>query len=121
MSSTTDDDDALPSDHLEPSLVRMLLTRRHPDQRFSNDAILAATELIRKFMLEARERAAMEAECEADTDAHCGGPSVMSQDDDDDDVFGSGTGGGARNVDSITSIKPEHIARVAAEMLLDFT
>ena len=64
MSSTDDDDDsddAPLSDQLEPSLVRRLLTRRHPDQRFHNDAILAATELIRRFILEARARAAVEA------------------------------------------------------------
>ena len=107
MSSTDDDDSDVPmSDQLEPSLVRKLLARRHPDQRFHNDAILAASELIRRFVLEARERAAVEAECEADTA--------------DDDVFGSGTGG-AKETGTITSIKKEHIVRVACEMLLDFT
>ena len=108
MSSTDDDDDSdVPlSDQLEPSLVQKLLARRHPDQRFHNDAILAASELIRRFILEARERAAVEAECEADTA--------------DDDVFGSGTGG-AKEAGTITSIKKEHIVRVACEMLLDFT
>ena len=109
MSSTDDDvdsDDVPLSDQLEPSLVRKLLARRHPDQRFHNDAILAASELIRRFILEARERAAVEAECEADTA--------------DDDVFGSGTGG-AKEAGTITSIKKEHIVRVACEMLLDFT
>ena len=108
MSSTDDDDDsddAPLSDQLEPSLVRRLLTRRHPDQRFHNDAILAATELIRRFILEARARAAVEAECEADTA--------------DDDVFGET--GGATETGTITSIKKEHIMRIAAEMLLDFT
>ena len=109
MSSTDDDDsDDVPlSDQLEPSLVKKLLTRRHPDQRFHNDAVLAATELIRRFILEARERAAVEAECEADTAA-------------DEDLFGSETGG-AKETGTITSIKKEHIVRVAAEMLLDFT
>ena len=99
MASTDDDDDSdVPlSDQLEPSLVRKLLARRHPDQRFHNDAILAATELIRRFILEARERAAVEAECEAD---------IV---------------GGAEETGTITSIKKEHIVRVASEMLLDFT
>ena len=108
MSSTDDDDsDDVPlSEQLEPSLVRKLLARRHPDQRFHNDAVLAATELIRRFVLEARERAAVEAECEADTA--------------DDDVFGSATGG-AKGAETITSIKKDHVMRVAAEMLLDFT
>ena len=107
MSSTDDDDSDVPlSDQLEPSLVRKLLARRHPDQRFHNDAILAATELIRRFILEARVWVAVEGECEADTA--------------DDDVFGSGTGG-AKEAGTITSIKKEHILRVAAEMLLDFT
>ena len=99
MSSTDYDDDSdVPlSDQLEPSLVRRLLTRRHPDQRFHNDAVLAATELIRRFILEARERAAVEAECEAD---------IV---------------GGAEEAGTITSIKKDHILRVASEMLLDFT
>ena len=120
-------DDELLSDKLEPSLVRKLLMRRHPDQRFSNDAVLAATELIRKFIVEARDRAAMEAECEADTIGNVGRGgrrSFMSQDDDDDDdddVFGSGTGGKQANNEEHVKIKPDHIVRVAAEMLLDFT
>ena len=124
MSSSDDVDDDEPlSDQLEPSLVRKLLTRRHPDQRFSHDAILAATELMRLFILEARERAAMEAECEAETNAGMGGRSILSQgddDDDDDDVFGSGTGP-AKKAEQIVPITAEHIKRVAAEMLLDFT
>lgn len=51
----------LPSDQtLEPSLVRKLLLRRHPDQRYGNDAVVAATELLRLFIVEARQRAAIE-------------------------------------------------------------
>ena len=122
-SSSDEDEDLLRSDKLEPSLVRKLLMRRHPKQRFSNDAVVAATELMRKFIVETRDRAAMEAECEADTDADFGGRSFMSQDDDedDDDVFGSGTGGTAANNAEHVKIKPEHIVRVSAEMLLDYT
>ena len=121
-SSSDEDEDLLRSDKLEPSLVRKLLMRRHPKQRFSNDAVVAATELMRKFILETRERAAMEAECEADTDADFGRRSFMSQDDedDDDDVFGSGKGGTAADAEHV-KIKPEHIVRVSAEMLLDYT
>ena len=122
-SSSDEDEDLMRSDKLEPSLVRKLLMRRHPKQRFSNDAVVAATELMRKFIVETRDRAAMEAECEADTDADFGGRSFMSQDDDedDDDVFGSGTGGTAANNAEHVKIKPEHIVRVSAEMLLDYT
>ena len=122
-SSSDEDEDLLRSDKLEPSLVRKLLMRRHPKQRFSNDAVVAATELMRKFIVETRERAAMEAECEADTDAEFGGRSFMSQDDDedDDDVFGSGRGGTAANNAEHVKIKPEHIVRVSAEMLLDYS
>lgn len=121
LTSSSDEDEELLSDKLEPSLVRKLLMRRHPSQRFSNDAVVAATELIRKFIVETRERAAMEAECEADTDA---GRSFMSQDndeDDDDDVFGSGIDGNAANNEEHVKIKSEHIVRVSAEMLLDYT
>ena len=119
LTSSSDEGEELLSGNIEPSLVRKLLTRRHPNQRFSNDAVVAATELMRKFIVEARERAAMEAECEADTDADFGGRSFMSQDD--DDVFGSGTGGNAAKNAEHVKIKPEHIVRVSAEMLLDFT
>lgn len=120
-SSSDEDEDLLRSDKLEPSLVRKLLMRRHPKQRFSNDAVVAATELMRKFIVETRGRAAMEAECEADTDADFGGRSFMSQDDEDeDDVFGSGKGGTAADAEHV-KIKPEHIVRVSAEMLLDYT
>ena len=124
LTSSSDEDEELLSDKLEPSLVRKLLMRRHPNQRFSNDAVVAATELIRKFIVETRERAAMEAECEADTDADLGGRSFMSQDDegeDNDNVFGSRTGGTAANNEEHVKIKPEHIVRVSAEMLLDYT
>lgn len=124
LTASSDEDEELLSDKLEPSLVRKLLMRRHPNQRFSNDAVVAATELIRKFIVETRERAAMEAECEADTDADLGGRSFMSQDDegeDNDDVFGSRTGGTAANNEEHVKIRAEHIVRVSAEMLLDYT
>ena len=45
---------------LEPGLVRKLLLRHHPDQRYGNDAIVAATELLRLFIVEARQRASIE-------------------------------------------------------------
>jgi hypothetical protein len=45
---------------LEPSLTRKLLLQHHPNQRITNDAVNAANELLRLFIIEARHRAAVE-------------------------------------------------------------
>lgn len=43
-----------------PDLTRRLLLQRHPNQRISNDAVELANEMLRIFIVEARERAAVE-------------------------------------------------------------
>mmetsp|Transcript_28611 Transcript_28611/g.63610 ORF Transcript_28611/g.63610 Transcript_28611/m.63610 type:complete len:130 (-) Transcript_28611:180-569(-) len=128
----------LPSDQtLEPGLVRKLLLRRHPDQRYGNDTIVAATELLRLFIVEARQRAAIEAECEAETKdvgkdgaslSQMSMPSLPPSESSDDDIMEDGGGRSGRKKRNAysadcatTSIRPDHIARVAAELLMDFS
>ena len=45
---------------MDPNLTKKLLQLKNPEQRFTNDAISAANELIRLFVVEARQRASIE-------------------------------------------------------------
>ena len=108
-----DADDIHPSPSptaLNPTLVKKLILlhqqqqqqQQQPQQQpqgdakkpmiLSKDATLAAAELLRRFILEARSRALIEAECD------------MSQTE-----------------DGMTLIRPDHITKIAAELLMDFS
>jgi len=45
---------------MEPALTKKLLLQRQRKQRISNEAVLMANELLRLFVVEARQRAALE-------------------------------------------------------------
>lgn len=45
---------------LEPTLTKKLLLHRQPKQRISSEAVLMANELLRLFIVEARQRATIE-------------------------------------------------------------
>ena len=45
---------------INPSLARKLILSKHPKQRISNEAIQLTSELLRLFVLEARNRASVE-------------------------------------------------------------
>jgi hypothetical protein len=45
---------------MDPALIKKLLLLRHPKHRISNDAVLLAGELLRLFVIDARQRAAVE-------------------------------------------------------------
>jgi hypothetical protein len=45
---------------MEPALTKKLLLQKQPKQRISNDAIVTANELLRLFVVEARQRASIE-------------------------------------------------------------
>ena len=86
---------------ISASLTRQLLQLHHPNQRFTNDAIMASSELLRLLIIEARRRAAIEAECESEV--YMG----QSQNSDND----------MRRVE----IRAEHVAKIAAELLMDLS
>lgn len=86
---TTDDSSASP---FHPALTRQLLKKGEKPPRITNEALMAAGELLRLFVAEARHRASIEAECETE---------------------GAG--------DDTVVIQPHHITKVAAELLMDFS
>jgi hypothetical protein len=45
---------------MEPALTKKLLLQKQPKQRISNEAIVTANELLRLFVVEARQRASIE-------------------------------------------------------------
>ncbi len=100
-----------PPPTVPPSLTRQLLTLHHPNQKFTNDAITLSSELLRLFIIEARRRAAIEAECESEL-------STM-MDDDDNDSDDSETE--KNNKRRVVQIRADHIAKVAAELLMDLS
>jgi hypothetical protein len=101
---------------VEPSLAKKLLLLNNPKQKIANEAAQMAAELLRLFIIEARQRAAIEAECESE-----GAAMDRSSSDDEADALGGDAdsqGGGANNV---VSIRADHITKVAAELLMDFS
>lgn len=86
---------------ISPGLVRKIVLKEGRDsKRMTKEAALAAGELLRLFILEARNRAGIEAECE---------------------VEGSGTLGDNDNNGGKAMIRADHITKVAAELLMDFS
>ena len=85
-----------------PGLAKKLILSRgdkEAPKRVSNEALLAAGELLRTFVKEARYRASIEAECEEE-----GSATIASQGSNDK-----------------TTIRADHITKVAAELLMDFS
>ena len=93
---------------LAPSLARKLILRHHPDQRISSDGLIAATELLRLFVREAINRASVEAECEA----------AAEEPSEDDDFSIKSSKNASADVVTITG---DHIVKVAADLLMDFS
>mmetsp|Transcript_32005 Transcript_32005/g.54630 ORF Transcript_32005/g.54630 Transcript_32005/m.54630 type:complete len:97 (-) Transcript_32005:243-533(-) len=92
------------------NLTKQCLQLHHPNQRFSNDAIELSSEFLRMFVLEARRRAAIEAECEAEAEIVDPSSEIMTDDDD------NGT-----SKKKVVKIRADHIAKIAAELLLDLS
>jgi len=81
------------------ALVRELVVKQgkgKDSKRCSKDAVAAAGELLRLFILEARNRASIEAECEPDASVET-------------------------TADGKTRIRADHVAKIAAELLMDFS
>lgn len=73
------------------------------NKRITNEAIVAAGEVLRLFVQEARHRAGIEAECEQES-------AVMKDDESE----------GKENSSAIP-VRADHISKIAAEMLMDFS
>ena len=65
------------------------------------------------FIIEARRRAAIEAECESEL--------TTMMDDDDNDSDDSGTEKNKNSKRRVVEIRADHIAKVAAELLMDLS
>lgn len=105
------------TDAFHPSLVRRLIQpnlssssgKNHQtsgsNKRVTDEAVVAAGEVLRLFVLEARHRAGIEAECELEGAVY-----------DESDKHGSPTA-------ATTSIlvRADHITKIGAELLMDFS
>mmetsp|Transcript_8958 Transcript_8958/g.13550 ORF Transcript_8958/g.13550 Transcript_8958/m.13550 type:complete len:109 (+) Transcript_8958:243-569(+) len=102
---------------INEALMKQLLLQGNPNQKITNEAIEAASFLLMQFVVEARNRAAVEAEF--DTDNNHGSRSRQrtsvigmsnSLSDDESEV-----------ADGRMTIKPKHVLKVACELLMDFS
>ena len=89
----------------------------HGGRRLTNEAVVAASEVLRLFVQEARHRAGILAECEHE------GRHDNDDDDDDNDGGDEKNRGAAALSDSVKGpvVGAHHIARIAAELLMDFS
>lgn len=118
--------------------------KSQPQQRISKDAIDAAGELLRHFILEARHRASIEAEFECELENHDerkDGLTTRKRDqidqendnEHDNEEYGTQPPSRKKHVtrnkggctideggDTPTVIKAEHVMKIAAELLMDF-
>lgn len=98
-----------------PALTRRLMQQQHntTSQRVSNEAIVAASEVLRLFVQEACHRASIEAEIEKEC--------RMNEQDDDGDDNDDGNGKKGHKSDKTPVIRADHITKIAAELLMDFS
>jgi len=81
--------------------------KQQQPKRISTEALLAAGELLRLFVCEARHRAGIEAECEKE--AAVGSTTLAT------------SGQGMKAGKDVVQIQPHHISKIAAELLMDFS
>ncbi|KAL7531187.1 hypothetical protein ACHAXR_003886 [Thalassiosira sp. AJA248-18] len=121
-SSSADADAATTT--IPSSITKQCLQLHHPDQRFSNEAVELSSELLRMFVVEARRRAAIEAECEAETkiDPSTEGKKCQPSNQEDDDGSDSFMMlDDDKSKKATVEIRADHIAKIAAELLLDLS
>ena len=124
---------------IPPSLTKQCLQLHHPDQRYANDGTIElSSAFIRYFVIEARRRAAIEAECEAEANdgdvndyeqvqqqqqqQQQAQQPLASQQSEEDDFMEEGMTTTATTRRNMTiEIRPDHIAKIAAELLLDLS
>jgi CENP-S associating Centromere protein X len=144
MSTTTDDEDdeeeAL--QRFDPNLVRKLLQFRpsqqsgihqnqfqpmnvQPPPRISNEAVLAAGELLRLFVLETRHRASIDAECEQEGGDNFTTTNIKNNNMTSQSSNNSSSSSNKKSIqkqeNGTVQIRSDHITKVAAEMLMDFS
>ena len=115
------------------SLTKQCLLLHHPDQRYANDGTIElSSAFIRYFVIEARRRAAIESECEAEANDDVNDYDHLqqqkqlqppaSQQSEEDNFMEEGmmTTATTRRKTNI-EIRPDHIAKIAAELLLDLS
>lgn len=86
-----------------PALARKLIVEngaKAKSKRLTREATLATSELLRLFIVEARSRAGIEAECETE-----GRLRAAETDENNDKAM----------------IRADHITKIAAELLMDFS
>mmetsp|Transcript_29371 Transcript_29371/g.87069 ORF Transcript_29371/g.87069 Transcript_29371/m.87069 type:complete len:107 (-) Transcript_29371:7798-8118(-) len=105
---------------IEPSLAKKLISRQHPNQRVSSEAADVASELIRLFVVEARNRAAIQAECEYEGEQSLG-ESEGSAAASDTWTQESTAKKRVRTIRGYAPIRANHVAKVATDLLLDFS
>jgi hypothetical protein len=86
---------------IQPSLVRQLLLLNNPNLRINQDGLVASGAFLHLFVTEAINRASIEAECEADSAA------ITVEEEE------------KRN--NRVVIRGDHIAKIAADLLMDFS
>ena len=84
-------------------------------RRLTSEAVVAASEVLRLFVQEARHRAGILAECEHE--GRCQDNDDDNNDDDDDDNSASAAPPKVKG----PVVGADHIARIAAELLMDFS
>jgi hypothetical protein len=128
---------------IPPSLTKQCLQLHHPDQRYANDGTIElSSAFIRYFVIEARRRAAIEAECEAEVNddgndyeqvqqqqQQAQQPPASQQSEEDNYFMEEGMMMTTTTTTTTTTtrknmtieIRPDHIAKIAAELLLDLS
>jgi hypothetical protein len=86
---------------VQPSLVRQLLLVNNPNLRINQDGLVASGAFLHLFVTEAINRASIEAECEVDSAAN----TVEEEEKRNNRVV----------------IRGDHIAKIAADLLMDFS
>jgi hypothetical protein len=106
---------------MDPAVVRQMITRHHKGQKINPDALLVSSELIRLFIVEARERAKVEAEYDAellaDHENINGNDGAVNHNATTRMVDGTAVASSAPHVD----IQGTHIVKIATELLMDFS
>mmetsp|Transcript_12210 Transcript_12210/g.22893 ORF Transcript_12210/g.22893 Transcript_12210/m.22893 type:complete len:118 (-) Transcript_12210:161-514(-) len=104
------------STSISTALMKQLLLAGNSDQKITNEALEAASFLLREFILEARNRASIEAEFDTEGDDE----EVEKSASDMDSTSGMDKMR-RRRASSTKMIQPKHILRIACELMMDFS
>ena len=125
--NSLEDDATEANNPFHPSLVRQMIQAgrtsgnntdvdgTNDDQKITNEALVAAGEVLRLFVQEAWHRASIEAECEYE--------GVVEDSAIDNGVTANiaSAQGNRTKITTTAPIRPDHITKIAAELLMDFS